>query len=154
MFPELNLIPGPLKIQKRQNQLYVLDPWRKKEVVLNPEEWVRQHLLYNLVSAYNYPTERIAVEMQINTGNLKRRCDAVVFDLNGNPELIVECKEPDVLLNQEVVYQIAQYNTVLNTRWLLISNGLQHITLHIGDSAENITLFEGIVDYAALKPEF
>lgn len=147
MFPVLNLPPAALKITKRSDQYFVWDLWRKKQILLTPEEWVRQHLLHHLVHDLHYPTERLAVEMQIEINQLKRRCDAVLFDQNGNPQLIVECKEPNVSLNENVIHQIAQYNAALQTQWLLISNGLQHITLKIGATANSIERIDGLVDY-------
>lgn len=150
MFPPLNLNPAKLKIVRRGENLFVWDIWRKKEILLTPEEWVRQHLLHALVSDYGFPENRIAVEMQIGIGQLKRRCDAVIFDKDGNPKMIVECKEPDVQLNQDVVQQIAQYNSKLKTNWLLISNGLQHITLNIPESGQ-IKLYPDLLLYNILS---
>ncbi len=146
MFSELNLTPATLKIKKKDAKFFVWDVWRKKDVVLTPEEWVRQHLLHNLVSEYNYPTERIAVEQQIRLPQIQRRCDAVVYNRLGHPQMIVECKEPNVKLDENVVHQIAHYNLALNTKWLLISNGLKHVTLHI-NSGNQIEYYESIVYY-------
>jgi hypothetical protein len=131
MFPELNLPRAPLRISKSGQQYLIWDEWRKKQVVLTPEEWVRQHLLHHLTADLNYPSERLAVEMQIDVNGLKRRCDAVIFDIHGAPQVIIECKEPDVHLSPEVVHQIAQYNSKLNASWLIISNGLSHFTICI-----------------------
>lgn len=131
MFPELNLPRAPLRISKSGQQYLIWDEWRKKQVVLTPEEWVRQHVLHHLVNDLNYPSTRIAVEMQIEVHGLKRRCDAVVFDMLGAPQIILECKEPDVNLSPEVVHQIAQYNSKLNASWLIITNGLSHFTIRI-----------------------
>lgn len=150
MFPLLNLPPAALKITKRSDNYFVWDVWRKKQILLTPEEWVRQHLLHHLVNHCHYPTERMAVEMQIEINQLKRRCDAVIFDINGLPKMIIECKEPNVSLNENVIHQIAQYNAALQTQWLLISNGLQHITLRIGHAANGIERIEGLVDYTLL----
>jgi hypothetical protein len=83
--------------------------------------------------------------MQIEVNQLKRRCDAVIFDRMGKPQMIIECKEPEVSINENVIHQIAQYNAALQTQWLLISNGLQHITLKVDQT--KIEHFEGIVDY-------
>ncbi len=151
MFPQLNLPKASLKITKRDGRYFVWDMWRKKSVVLTPEEWVRQHLLHHLVHDLGYPSERIAVEMQIEVNGLKRRCDAVVFDLHGKPIVLIECKEPDVSLSSEVVQQIAQYNAKLNTYWLIISNGMEHHTLHVFLESGNIEMKDSIVPYELLE---
>jgi predicted type IV restriction endonuclease len=147
MFPELNLPRAPLRISKSGQQYLIWDEWRKKQVVLTPEEWVRQHVLHHLVNDLNYPSTRIAVEMQIEVNGLKRRCDALVFDENGIPQMLIECKEPDVELSSEVVQQIAQYNAKLNTRWLLISNGIQHCMLHIDAISGTFTMHQQILSF-------
>ena len=128
MFPALNLPQASLRLTKSDKQYLVWDEWRKKQVVLTPEEWVRQHLLHHLVQDLDYPITRLAVEMQIEVNGLKRRCDAVVFDLQGKAQVLIECKEPEVVLSAEVVQQIAQYNAKLNTQWLILSNGMEHLT--------------------------
>jgi len=138
MFPQLNIPQAELRITKRSEQYLIWDVWRKKQVVLTPEEWVRQNLLHYLINHLNYPLGVIAVEMQIIVNALKRRCDAVVFDENGKPLMIIECKEPDVALSPQVMQQIAQYNFQLNTEWLLISNGLEHITLRVNRGSGTI----------------
>lgn len=146
MFPTLNLPQAALRLVKSGNQYLVWDDWRKKQVVLTPEEWVRQHLLHHLAHNLNYPNTRIAVEMQIEVNGLKRRCDALVFDQNGAPQVLIECKEPDVELSSEVVQQIAQYNSKLNTRWLIISNGLMHYTIHIDINSGTLTTHDHLID--------
>jgi hypothetical protein len=147
MFPALSLPQAALRIVKSGSQYLIWDAWRKKQVVLTPEEWVRQHLLHHLVNDLNYPSTRIAVEMQIEVNGLKRRCDALVFDENGTPQMLIECKEPDVELSSEVVQQIAQYNAKLNTRWLLISNGIQHCMLHIDAISGTCSMHENILSF-------
>jgi phosphoribosyl 1,2-cyclic phosphodiesterase len=147
MFPELNLPQAPLRISKSGQQYLIWDEWRKKQVVLTPEEWVRQHLLHHLVKDLNYPSERLAVEMQIDVNGLKRRCDAVLFDIHGAPQVIIECKESEVHLNPEVVQQIAQYNSKLNARWLLISNGIQHGMLHIDAHSGTFIMHQQILSF-------
>lgn len=151
MFPALNLNPQPLKITKRNGVLMIWDSWRKKHIQLSPEEWVRQQLLHTLTNELAYPAQRIAVEMQIEINGLKRRCDAVVFDLHGAPQMIIECKEPNVDLSPDVVYQIAQYNSNLRVSFMLISNGLRHFTLRLGSSFDAIKMNEGLLNYNELN---
>ena len=150
IFKPLNLNQANLKITKTEGVYWVWDVWRKKRVQLTPEEWVRQHLLHDLVKNYHYPGQRISVEMQIIVNQLKRRCDAVVYDASGTPQMIIECKEPDVELNATVVHQIAQYNRLLKTNFLLISNGLSHFTLLLGEGSDDVKVYQGIVPYFEL----
>ena len=150
MFPALNLPQASLRLTKSDNQYLVWDEWRKKQVVLTPEEWVRQHLLHHLVQDLDYPLTRMAVEMQIEVNGLKRRCDAVVFDLQGKAQVLIECKEPEVVLSAEVVQQIAQYNAKLNTQWLILSNGMEHLTLRIEPQTGNFGVAHCLVHFSEI----
>jgi hypothetical protein len=152
MFPRLNLIPATLKITKNEDKYFVWDVWRKKKIQLTPEEWVRQHLLHFLVNYKGFPSERMAVEMQIEVNQLKRRCDAVVFNQLGNPQIIIECKEPDISINAQVVHQIAQYNAKLNTQWLILSNGLEHVTIFIDAKTGALKQHTELPNYSEFNP--
>lgn len=101
----------------------VFDPVRKIWIVLTPEEWVRQNFILFLLSL-GYPSALIAVEKQIIVGDLIRRCDIVVYSRDGQPFMIVECKQMDVLLSQKTLEQILQYHSSLLPPYLIITNGI------------------------------
>ena len=87
------------KTQVREGKTLVFDPLRKKYCVLTPEEEVRQKVLYLLVECLGVPAGLVAVEHAIKVNGLDKRCDAVVFDRNGLPLMIVECKASSVTLS-------------------------------------------------------
>jgi type I site-specific restriction endonuclease len=99
---------------------------RKKPVVLTPEEWVRQHLIHYLVAHKSLAQGRLAVEVSLKVNSLSKRADIVYYDETLQPQLVVECKAPEIKLTSETVFQIATYNSQLNSKFLLISNGLDH----------------------------
>ncbi len=99
--------------------------WRRKFVRLTPEEWVRQQVLHALVDEFGYPLTRIAVEMAIQVGERKKRCDAVVYDAQLQPICLIEFKAESVPLTQQVFDQAAVYNRELAVKHFLISNGKQ-----------------------------
>lgn len=109
----------------------VLDPVRKRWVALTPEEWVRQHTIRLMHDRYGYPLELMQVEGAITVNGQTRRCDIVVFATDGQPRIIVECKRPDVPINQKVCDQACRYNTVLQVPLLLLTNGRQQIIIEI-----------------------
>ena len=109
----------------------VFDPVRRRWVALTPEEGVRQQTLLLLHHHYGYPYERIQVEGAITVNGMTRRCDIVVHDTTGRPQLIVECKRPDVAITQKVCDQACRYNTVLQVPHLLLTNGSQFIIIKI-----------------------
>jgi hypothetical protein len=126
MFTPLNLPNAPLKITKKNEKRFVTCLLRKKRVVLTPEEWVRQHLIHYLVSYKSLAQGRLALEVSLKVNSLSKRADIVYYDETLQTQLVVECKAPDVKLTSETVFQIATYNSQLNSKFLLISNGLDH----------------------------
>lgn len=111
------------RIREMQKGDEIFDPFRKKWVVLTPEEWVRQSLLGYLVQKKNYPASLIAVERGIKVGELSRRFDAVVFGREGQPWMLIECKAPGESLDDGPVGQLLSYQSQLGARYILLSNG-------------------------------
>lgn len=101
----------------------VFDPIRKIYCTLTPEEEVRQKTIYYLVEIKKYPAGLIAVEYSIKVNNLPKRCDIVVFNKSGLPEMIVECKAESVPITQKVLDQAIRYYSGLNVNYLLLTNG-------------------------------
>src|SRR5699024_1255027 len=99
-----------LKLSKKGNQVFVWDVFRKRTLLLTPEEWVGQHILHFLIEHKSVPLALIASEYGIQVNQMTRRCDGVVFNRNGDPIAIVECKAPEIKLTEAVFHQIAQYN--------------------------------------------
>lgn len=108
----------------------VLDPVRRRWVALTPEEEVRQHTIQMLHNRYGYPLELMQVEGAITLNGMTRRCDIVVYR-DDRPWMIVECKRPDIPINQKVCDQACRYNTVLQVPLLLLTNGRQQIVIEI-----------------------
>jgi hypothetical protein len=131
-----------------ENKLYIFDILRKKNVVLTPEEWVRQNFVQYLIQNKNYPKSIIAVEKQLNINNLNKRTDILIFDKNGNPDIIVECKAPSIKINQDNFDQIARYNLKLNANYLIVTNGLQHFYCKIDHELEKYHFLKDIPDYS------
>ena len=109
----------------------VLDPVRRRWVALTPEEEVRQQTLLMLHEYYSYPYELMQVEGAITLNGMTRRCDIVVYNTDGKPYMIVECKRPDVPLSQKVCDQACRYNTVLQVPYLMLTNGRQQVVIEI-----------------------
>ena len=108
----------------------VFDPIRRRWVALTPEEEVRQQTILHLHNHYNYPLELMQVEGAITLNGMTRRCDIVVYR-DGRPILIVECKRPDVPITQKVCDQACRYNTVLQVPFLLLTNSIQTVIVHV-----------------------
>jgi hypothetical protein len=141
-----------LRLKQEGGKTYVWDDFRKKYLVLQPEELVRQLLLYYLMEERAYPKNRIAVEQSLKLGDLHRRCDVLVYDapMQG-PLLLVECKAPQVALSNAVFEQAAQYNRHFRLPYLLITNGLDFACAQIDFERESFMLLPEIPSYENLK---
>lgn len=124
--PPLNLPEAELRFRKDRDLLKVFDPLRGKYVALTPEEYVRQHFTAWITGPLGYPASLVSNEVAITLNNTRRRCDTVVYRSDGSPLMIVEYKAPTVAITQEVFDQIARYNMVLRSRFLVVSNGMRH----------------------------
>lgn len=113
-----------LRIAQKAGATYVFDPIRRKEVVLTPEELLRQLVLYYLLEVKFYPANRIRVEIGLTVNTLQKRCDIAVFDAGIKPWLIVECKSPKIRLEQAAFEQVARYNLQFRAPFLAVTNGL------------------------------
>jgi len=142
MMPRLNLPVYDLRTRVQEGMKQIFDPVRKIFVALTAEEWVRQNFLMYLTEERKYPPSLIAVETTIRVHAMKRRCDIVIFDRNGKPFMIVECKAPGIGTGQKVFDQIARYNLALGVEYLVVTNGLQHYCCRI-DHAAHAYLFVG-----------
>ena len=110
-------------IQQREGINEIFDSVRKKWIVLSPEEWVRQHMLQYLLVTKKYPGSLIAVEKEIKLGELRKRCDIVIYNRQSQPWMIIECKEMRVNLSQKTISQILRYHIALQSKFLIITNG-------------------------------
>lgn len=115
--------PPDFRIQATDGQEMIFDPFRKKYVVLTPEEWVRQNFLNYLVKNLEYPGALMSIEKEMNLGELRKRCDIVIYSREAAPWMIVECKEMGVPLGMPVLEQIVRYNMALPVPYLVITNG-------------------------------
>ena len=101
----------------------IFDPLRKKYVELTPEEEVRQGVIATLVDRYGFPKHLVSSEYAFKAGQLDKRADIVAFDRNLTMILLVECKKPEVTLDNAVIDQVIGYNMVLKVKYILITNG-------------------------------
>lgn len=144
MIVPLNFPKAPLNLVRRSNTIYVNCLVRKKQVKLTPEEWVRQHVIYYLIEYKKASPGLIAVEKSLLVNGLTRRFDVVVANRKGIAKILIECKATDVQLTEETLFQLAQYNSVLTSEYVMITNGLQSLTAQINHTTGVIELLEDL----------
>ena len=101
----------------------IYDPLRRKMVARTPEEEVRQAVITWLRDVKGIPETRMESEWGFLYNRRRYRADVIVFDRALQPQLLVECKAPDVKLDRKVIDQVVRYTRVLPVRHILITNG-------------------------------
>jgi hypothetical protein len=144
----LNLPTYKFRIKSNENKLFIFDILRKKYVSLTPEEWVRQHIIHFLIEEKNYPISLMAVEKKLTINTLTKRTDILVFNTNGSPHIIVECKAPTAKITQDAFDQIARYNLKLEANYLIVSNGLEHFNCKMDLENEQYIFLPDIPKYS------
>ena len=144
---KLNLPEFDYKLKKADDKVLIFDLIRRKYVVLTPEEWVRQHFINYLLSEKKIPKSLLRIEGGLVYNALKKRSDIVVFDRNGAPWLIVECKSPNVPVSPAALAQAALYNATLRAPYVSVTNGLIHIYAHLNWNTRMTTQLEDIPLY-------
>jgi hypothetical protein len=117
-FPEPNF-----RLKKEKEKDFIFDPLRKKWLLLTPEEWVRQNFVQYLVQELNYPADLIAQEKVLQLGELKKRFDILVYDKQHRPWMMIECKAPEIKLDEGVLQQVLRYHISIPVGFLVITNG-------------------------------
>ncbi|TPV33255.1 type I restriction enzyme HsdR N-terminal domain-containing protein [Paucihalobacter ruber] len=144
---QLNFPSYSFRFKNKENKPAIFDDIRKKFVILQPEEWVRQHCLQFLMNEKKYPKSHINVEKKLTINQLTKRYDIVVFNTDGSIFLIVECKAPNITINQQVFDQIARYNLSLNATYLMVTNGLNHYYCEMDLANERYNFLESLPNY-------
>jgi hypothetical protein len=126
VLPVLNLPPISSPLQKRDGKIWIFDGIRKKYVVLTPEEWVRQHVIQYLIDN-GYSKNLIKIETGFSVGELHKRADIICYKNDGEPFLLVECKNPFEKLNEDVAIQISTYNKSVRAKFIMLTNGMKSL---------------------------
>lgn len=110
----------------RVNDGGVVEVWafqRRKWLVLTPEEEVRRRVVRHLTERLRVPTTHIVEEWPVKLNGQSQRADIVAVDAELRPWLVVECKAPEVAINQSIIDQAVRYNSVVGARQVVVTNG-------------------------------
>jgi Type I restriction enzyme R protein N terminus (HSDR_N) len=120
-----------LRTRADKDHIRIFDPVRKRWVLLQPEELVRQLFIHYCISSKLCTANNMSIERQISVNNLHRRYDIALHDSQGDPWLLVECKAPAIAISQKTMDQIANYNIVLQVPYLIVTNGIDTFGCHV-----------------------
>jgi hypothetical protein len=113
-----------LRLRHKEGKTSVFDPVRKRWLILTPEEHIRQYLLHILMHRMGYPASLLAVEKRIDVGGLTK------------PWMLAECKRPDVAVTDKTLHQLLAYQSSVQCRYWLLSNGHQTLCADATDVAD------------------
>ncbi|MDT0675118.1 type I restriction enzyme HsdR N-terminal domain-containing protein [Autumnicola musiva] len=130
---------------------------RKKLIRITPEEVVRQRTINKLISENGVPRQMIDAEVPLSyyKKGASGRADIIVSGIakdgdNHIPLVLVECKEPNVLLTDRVEYQILRYDSVVRAKILLLTNGRDEIVFHYLSEEDRYQQLNGLPQYEDL----
>lgn len=144
----LNFPGYSFRFKNSENKSLIFDVIRKKFVVFQPEEWVRQHVVHYLMEDKKYPRSLINVEKKVLINSMPKRFDVVVFSPNGQIEVLIECKAPGMVITEETFDQIARYNLELKARYLMVTNGVNHYFCQIDYEKSSYVFLQDLPPYS------
>lgn len=147
LMQKLNLPKYDFRFKSSENNIQIFDEIRKKFVVLQPEEWVRQHIVQFLIREKKIPKQLINVEKLLKINGLNKRYDVIVYHPDGTINVVVECKAPSVNITQETFDQIARYNLTLKADFLMVTNGLRHYFCKLDYENEHYIFLKDLPEY-------
>ena len=146
----LNLPTYSFNIKSEGERKFILDVIRRKYVFLTPEEWVRQNFIQYLAEEKQFPFSLMSVEKGFALNKLKRRYDILIYNRLALPFVLVECKAPDVKINNLTFDQIIRYNLSYKVKFLIVTNGLQHFCCKLNFEQNSHDFLKEIPDFNTL----
>jgi len=132
------------RLKEINQKRFIFDEIRKKYIELTPEEWVRQNCVKFLVNEKKFKKKLISIEKKIQLNNTIKRFDILAHNIDGKCILLVECKAPNIKINQNSFDQILRYNQVINAKFLMVTNGIIHYYCRINEHQNNIEFLKEI----------
>jgi len=144
IFNNLLRFTDSLKIKSIDGVQKIWDPIRKKYLVKQEEELVRQLVIQYFIQEKNWPAKLIQVEKQVKVGQINRRFDILLYSDAQQAKILIECKAPHQKLSQLSFDQISDYNLTLKIPFLIVTNGIQSVLMKIDFESKNYTYIQTI----------
>jgi type I site-specific restriction endonuclease len=143
----LNLPTYLFNTKSENGRTYIFDLIRQKYIVLTPEEWVRQNFIHYLHQEKQFPKSLIGVETGLLLNKLRKRTDILLYDRTGIVIAIVECKAPNIQINQTTFEQVLRYNMAYKVPYVILTNGLIHFCCKLNYASNNYEFLKDIPDF-------
>lgn len=145
---KLNFPHSTISLKNKENKPYIFDPIRKKWLLCTPEEWVRIHCINYLIDFLTYPASWLRIENEIRVYQTLKRIDLLVVHPEKGNFILVECKAPSVKIDQKVFDQIARYNLEVNSKYMMLTNGLNHYFCSMDDQNKRYSFIETLPKFS------
>ena len=145
---KLNFPTYSFRLKNRENKRLIFDDIRKKFVVLQPEEWVRQHCVNYLVEHKNYPKTLINVEKELKINGLAKRYDIVVYNSSGEVDILVECKSSGIKINKNHFDQVMRYNIEIKSKRIILTNGIENYYFKFNEITNDYIQEKDLINYS------
>ena len=118
-----------MDLQIKGNKIFA--PLKNKELVLTPEERVRQEYICRLVNVYGFDLEQMDQEVQVSNSHRglgKARADIVVWKSvsakrdSASPTIVVECKAEHITIREEDYFQGYNYASWAGADFFVTTN--------------------------------
>lgn len=110
---------------------FIFNPIRKNWVLIQPEEVIRQLFIQYLLHQQKISINRISTEVMIKVNDRIKRYDLGITNPLGEFVFLLECKSFQVKLDTLSFQQIGNYNLELKSKFIGLTNGIQHYFLEI-----------------------
>ena len=118
--------------------------------MLTPEEWVRQHFIQDLIASKKFPKSLIQIEGGLVLNQLQKRSDILVYNAAGEMLMLIECKAPKVKITPTEFDQASRYNSIHQAKWIVLTNGLQHVYAKMDLDKGSFAFAQDMPDYSDL----
>lgn len=128
-----NLKKYKIKIFKFNFKKTIFCLKRKKFLVFNYEELLRQKIIFFLIIEKMYKLQNIYVEKYFNIKDKIYKVDILIKKKKQN-YIIIECKTPLKKINNNNINQILNYGKILNTKYFYLTNEIENIIFKINNN--------------------
>lgn len=135
-----------LKFQTYEGEKKLFCEIRRKYLVVQPEEMIRQLWIHELIENHHISPKLIQVEKQFSVYGKNRRFDLLVFSPDHIPIVLFEFKAFNIKLDSKTFEQISLYNQALTINGLVISNGINHYAATIDFKNKSFTFQSELQD--------
>jgi hypothetical protein len=144
---KLNLPEYEYNVKNAEGKVWIFDIIRKRYIILTPEEWVRQHFVNYLTKDLMYPKSLIKIETGLIYNKLNKRSDIIIYNREGSPWMVIECKAHDQKLSTQTLEQVTMYNASMRAKYVAVTNGMMHFCCEINWEERKTNLLKAFPEY-------